>query len=283
VNSDGRSLGILERIARMLLPEPDSREALHQILADAHARHVLDSATLGMIEGVLRISEQRARDVMVPRSQMVVVRRDDDLPAMLAVVAESEHSRYPVIGEHRDEVVGILLAKDLLAYVDPARERRFNVKDVLRPAVFVPESKRLDVLLREFRVGRNHMAIVADEYGGVAGLVTIEDVLEEIVGDIEDEYDIDEDEPFIQEAAEGAAQVHALTPIEEFNAHFGTTFSDTEFDTVGGLVLHLFGHVPAAGERVEHAGLAFAVLAADRRRVERLEVRRTSAPEAVDG
>ena len=176
-----------------------------------------------------------------------------------------------------------MLAKDLLAFQDPARARRFNLKDVLRPAVFVPESKRLDVLLREFRVGRNHMAIVADEYGGVAGLVTIEDVLEQIVGEIEDEYDVDEEERFIEPAGEGVALMSALTPIEEFNAHYGSALSDTEFDTVGGLVMQLFGHVPEPGEQAEHAGFRFIVLAADPRRIERLEVRRVDTPELVDG
>lgn len=283
MSSERRRLSLLRRVSRALFGTPLTREVLQDLLAEARSGQVLDAGTVGMIEGVLRVSELRVRDVMVPRAQMVVVRRDDDLAAMVSVVVESEHSRYPVIGDHRDDVVGMLLAKDLLAYLDPTRERRFNLKDVLRPAVFVPESKRLDVLLWEFRVGRNHMAMVADEYGGVAGLITIEDVLEEIVGNIEDEYDIDEAESFIEDRPDGSAQVHALTPIEEFNAHFGSLLDDTEFDTIGGLVVHLLGHVPAVGETVDHGGFHFTVLAADRRRIERLTVSRLGAPELVDG
>ncbi|HEX2797308.1 MAG TPA: transporter associated domain-containing protein, partial [Immundisolibacter sp.] len=183
------------------------------------------------------------------------------------------------------EVVGIVLAKDLLAYLEPGRDKQFNLRDVLRPAVFVPESKRLNVLLREFRQTRNHMAIVVDEYGGVAGLVTIEDVLEQIVGEIEDEYDFDEDETDIQPADDGSALVHGLTPIEDFNAHFGVSFSDEEFDTVGGLLAQQFGHLPEVGERIEYQGFEFEVTAADGRRIEQLRVRRAAvvAAEPDDG
>lgn len=276
--------GLLQRIGHALFGEPIDRDWLMRHLKDAEAAAVLDAGTLTMIEGVLTMGERQVRDIMVPRSQLITMHRDDDLAALVRVVVDSGHSRYPVVGDDRDEVVGILLAKDLLAYLEPGRETPFALRDVLRPAVFVPESKRLNVLLREFRQTRNHMAIVVDEYGGVAGLVTIEDVLEQIVGEIEDEYDFDEDEADIQPADDGSALVSGLAAIEDFNAHFGAAFSDEEFDTVGGLLVQQLGHLPEAGERVAYDGFDFEVTAADARRIAQVRVRRSVIePEPDDG
>ncbi len=270
-NSDAH-YGLLQRIGHALFGEPIDRDGLMRHLKDAEAAAVLDAGTLRMIEGVLTMGERQVRDIMVQRSQMVVMHRDQSLVTLVQVVVANGHSRYPVIGEDRDEVVGCLLAKDLLAYLEPSQDAAFTLRDVLRPTVFVPESKRLNVLLREFRQTRNHMAIVVDEYGGVAGLVTIEDVLEQIVGEIEDEYDFDEDETDIEPAQDGSAQVHGLTPIEDFNAHFGVSFSDAEFDTVGGLLAQQFGHLPEVGERIDYEGFEFEVTAADGRRIEQVRV-----------
>jgi magnesium and cobalt transporter len=263
----------LERIGHALLGEPRDRQELIELLRDAESRRLLAPDVLAMIEGAFQVSEMRVRDVMVPRAQMVVLERDAPLDALLATVIESGHSRFPVTGESRDEVVGILLAKDLLPYLAGDRSDPFNIRESLRPAVFVPESKRLNVLLREFRSTRNHMAIVVDEYGGVAGLVTIEDVLEQIVGEIDDEYDVGEDETFIKRLTDGEYTVKALTPIEDFNEAFATAFSDEEFDTVGGLVLKAFGRLPVRGDTVVIGELQFEVLHADARRVHLLKVR----------
>jgi magnesium and cobalt transporter len=263
----------LERIGHALLGEPRDRQELIELLRDAESRRLLAPDVLAMIEGAFQVSEMRVRDVMVPRAQMVVLERDAPLDALLATVIESGHSRFPVTGESRDEVVGILLAKDLLPYLAGDRSDPFNIRESLRPAVFVPESKRLNVLLREFRSTRNHMAIVVDEYGGVAGLVTIEDVLEQIVGEIDDEYDVGEDETFIKRLTDGEYTVKALTPIEDFNEAFATAFSDEEFDTVGGLVLKAFGRLPVRGDTVVIGELQFEVLHADARRVNLLKVR----------
>jgi magnesium and cobalt transporter len=260
----------LERLGQALAGEPKDRQELIELLRDAQRRNLLDADALGMIESVLQVSELQVRDIMIPRAQMVVVNRDDTAAAILAVIVESGHSRFPVIGENRDEVVGILLAKDLLRYRLDAGQR-FDIRDLLRPAVFIPESKRLNVLLNEFRASRNHMAIVVDEYGGVAGMVTIEDVLEQIVGDIADEHDIEEGS-FIRRRSETVYIIKALTPVEDFNAYFGTGFSDEEFDTIGGLVTHAFGHLPKRGETVTLSQLRFKVLRADSRRVQLLEL-----------
>ncbi len=224
-----------------------------------------------MMEGALDVSEMQVRDVMIPRSQMVVVHEDSDLDSCLPLILESGHSRFPVIGEDKDEVEGILLAKDLLHHFGNGGNE-FDLSKVLRPAAIIPESKRLNVLLRDFRASRNHMAIVVDEYGGVAGLVTIEDVLEEIVGEIDDEHDIAEDAN-IKKIADNRYTVHALTPIEEFNENFETSLSDDECDTVGGLVLAEFGRLPESGEHVDILGFEFKVLNADSRRVHLLEAR----------
>jgi magnesium and cobalt transporter len=260
-----------ERISHALLGEPRDRDQLLETLREAQARNLLDADALTMIEGVLQVSEMQVRDIMIPRSQMVVLDRDDPVEEMLSLIVRSGHSRFPVIGESRDEVVGILLAKDMLWYYMEGRKDGFNIRELLRPAAFIPESKRLNVLLKEFRSSRNHMAIVVDEYGGVAGIVTIEDVIEQIVGEIEDEHDIEEG-TFILEHSPTRFTVKALTPIEDFNERFGTRFSDEEFDTVGGLLLNTLGHMPMRGETVPIDGLAFKVLRADNRRIHLLQV-----------
>ena len=265
--------GWLERLGHALLGEPRDRQELIELLRDAEQRHLLDPDVLAMVEGAFQVSEMQVRDVMVPRAQMVAVERDAPFEEILRTVTESGHSRFPVIGESRDEVVGILLAKDLLPPLAQTRPGPFNIREWLRPAVFVPESKRLNVLLRDFRSTRNHMAIVVDEYGGVAGLATIEDVLEQIVGEIDDEYDVGEDEGFIRRHGDGEFIVKALTPIEEFNEAFGTELSDAELDTVGGLLLKAFGRLPERGDRVSLGGLDFEVLNADGRRVHLVKVR----------
>jgi magnesium and cobalt transporter len=261
----------LRRLVDSLTGEPRDLEQLTGVLEDARERGLIDTDVLAMLEGVLQVSEIQVRDVMVPRSQMVVVQRDEPPEKILPVVIESGHSRFPVVGEDRDEVAGILLAKDLLRYFAQDEDSQFDIREVLRPAVFIPESKRLNVLLKEFRISHNHMAIVVDEYGGVSGLLTIEDVLEQIVGDIGDEYDVDESEG-IRREGERTFSVPALTRIEDFNETFGTRFSDEEFDTIGGLVLHELGRMPRRGEAIEIGGLELKVQRVDRRRIETLRV-----------
>ena len=251
--------------------EARDRAELTDDLREAGGRGVIDADALTMIEGVLGVGDLQVRDIMVPRSQMVVLDRDDTPEKVLPVIVESGHSRFPVIGEDRDQVVGLLLAKDLLRYFSEGGRDDFDMRDLLRPAVFVPESKRLNVLLKEFRASRNHMAVVVDEYGGVSGLVTIEDVIEEIVGDIADEYDIEEDQT-IRREGERQFAVHALARIEDFNEYFGTSFSDEEFDTIGGLVMHQFGRLPRRGEAVTIGDVEFKVLRSDRRRIDLLRV-----------
>ncbi len=279
-DSDGRPRrGWLARLGHTLKGEIRSREQLDEALQEAARHHVIDNDALAMIEGVLGVSEMQVREIMIPRSQMVVVERDADLQDILRIVVDSAHSRFPAVGENRDEVVGILLAKDLLPLFLHGEEARFNLRDILRPAVFIPESKRLNVLLKEFRASRNHMAIVVDEYGGVAGLVTIEDVLEQIVGEIEDEHDIAED-VYIFEHRNGEYIVKAMTPIEDFNEHFGTDYSDEEFDTIGGLVMHAFAHMPKRGESIRIGDFRFQVLSASNRRIHLLQVSREETPEA---
>ena len=267
----GQAANWLRRLIESLSGEPRDLEQLGEMLTDARDRGLIDADVLAMLEGVLQVSEIQVRDVMVPRSQMVVVSRDDPPEKILPAVIESGHSRFPVVGEDRDDVAGILLAKDLLRYFSEGGEANFDIRECLRPAVFIPESKRLNVLLKEFRVSHNHMAIVVDEYGGVSGLLTIEDVLEQIVGDIGDEYDIDDAEG-IRKEAERTFSVPALTRIEDFNATFGTRFSDDEADTIGGLILHELGRMPRRGEAIEIGGLELKVTRSDRRRIESLRV-----------
>jgi magnesium and cobalt transporter len=266
----------LERIGSLLMREPEDREQLVQLLHSAYDRDLLDADALAMIEGVLQVSEMQARDIMVPRSQMDVIDIADAPDRFVPLVIETGHSRFPVIGENKDDVIGILLAKDLLRYY--AGEEEFNVREMLRPAVFIPGSKRLNVLLKEFRSNRNHMAIVVDEYGGVAGLVTIEDVLEQIVGEIEDEYDYDEPGDNVLPEKGGGFRVKAITEIADFNDAFGTSYSDEDFDTVGGLVISRFGHVPKRGEQIVIDDLRFRVLRADSRRLHVLRVERIREP-----
>ena len=261
---------LLERLSAFLTREPEDRDELLELLHGAFEHKLLDADALSMIEGVLQVSEMTVRDIMIPRAQMDVVSIDDDPSEFLPLVLETKHSRFPVIGENKDDVVGILLAKELLLYY--RNPEGFDLRETLRPAVFVPESKRLNVLLRDFRANRNHIAIVVDEYGGVSGLVTIEDVLEQIVGDIEDEYDFDESEDNIIAEANGRFRVKAQTEIGDFNAHFGTDFADDEFDTVGGLVLQAFGRLPKRGETTTIGDYRFRVIRADSRRLYTLQV-----------
>ena len=279
-DKEGDKPSLLERLTAMLLREPDDREELMDILRGAFERHLLDADALSMIEGVLSVSETTVRDIMIPRSQMDCVSIEDEVPEFIPVVVETRHSRFPVIGESKDDVIGILLAKELLNYY--ANPEAFNLRETLRPAVFIPESKRLNVLLRDFRANRNHIAIVVDEYGGVSGLVTIEDVLEQIVGDIEDEYDFDESHDNIIPEANGRFRVKAQTEIADFNQQFGTTFPDDEFDTVGGLVLRAFGRLPKRGEATTMEGLRFRVLRADSRRLHTLQVERIAPMPPAD-
>ena len=265
---------LLERLSALLMRAPEDRGELLNLLHSAYEKDLLDADALSMIEGVMQVSEMQVRDIMVPRAQMDLIDIDDTPDRFIPHVIATAHSRFPVIDRDRDDVIGILLAKDLLRYY--AGEEEFNVRDMLRPAVFVPESKRLNVLLREFRANRNHMAIVVDEYGGVAGLVTIEDVLEQIVGEIEDEYDLDETEDNVLQEGPNRWRVKAPTEIAAFNETIGTAFSDEEFDTVGGLVLHGFGRLPKRGESVTIEGLRFTVLRADSRRLHLLSVQKLS-------
>ena len=261
----------LARLNKALTGEPQDREQLIELLRDAEKRNLVDAQALAMIEGVLHVGEMQVRDIMVPRAQMVVVQSDKRPEEFIESLIESGHSRFPVIGVSRDEVEGILLAKDLLGYLARGGQEEFSLDDAMRPAVFIPESKRLNVLLREFRENRNHMAIVVDEYGGVAGLVTIEDVLEQIVGEIDDEHDYEESS-FIRRLDSGEYTVKAITPIETFNEYFHTNFSDEEFDTIGGVVIKAFGQLPRRGETTRISGVTFKVLRADKRRVHLLRV-----------
>ena len=267
---------LLERLSSLLLREPEDREQLIGLLHGAFERRLLDAEALSMIEGVLQVSETQVRDVMIPRSQMDMIDVAESPEKFIPFAIETAHSRFPVFEDNRDNVVGILLAKDLLRFY---AEEEFNVREMLRPAVFVPEAKRLNVLLKEFRANRNHIAIVVDEYGGVSGLVTIEDVIEQIVGDIEDEYDFDETEDNILVDRSGRYRVKAVTEIGDFNAHFGTAFSDEDHDTVGGLVVGRFGRVPKRGESIVIEGFGFQVLRADSRKVHALLVEKPKTRE----
>ena len=266
--------GWLERISGMLLREPGNRAQLMALLHAAYERNLFDSDALSMIEGVIQVSEIQARDIMVPRSQMDVIDISERPEKFIPDVIEKAHSRFPVTENDKNNVIGILLAKDLLRYY--AAEEEFDVRDMLRPVVFIPESKRLNVLLRDFRTNRNHIAIVVDEYGGVAGLLTIEDVLEQIVGDIEDEHDFDEVEDNIVQTPSGHYRVKAITEIADFNERLGTELNESDYDTIGGLVLHEFGRLPKRGESVIVGGFKFTVLRADSRRLHTLLVERSN-------
>mgnify|MGYP001764010994 CR=1 FL=1 len=261
-----------ERLSSVLLGEPKDREQLITLLRDAQDRDLLDQEALNMIEGALHVSEMEVCEIMIPRKKMVVIPKEATYKEIINIVIKSQHSRFPVIGEGKDEVMGMLLAKDLLHYqIDASALERFNIRDQLRPVVFIPESKRLNTLLYEFRKSRNHMAMVVDEYGSVVGLVTIEDVLEQIVGDIEDEHDIDE-ASFIRQHNKYTYTVQALTPIGKFNTYFKAALSDEDFDTIGGLVMQAFGHLPTRGESVNIGNLTFTVQRANKRNIQILRV-----------
>ena len=261
-------------LTRALAGGLSERVDLLELLHEANRREVIDADTFAMLEGALSVADLQVRDIMVPRASMVCLRREEPLNRILPAVVESGHSRYPVVDGDRDDVVGILLAKDLLRAMVGGAEARFDMREYLRPAVFVPESKRLNVLLQEFRGKRNHMALVIDEYGGVAGLVTIEDVMEQIVGDIDDEFDVEDDQN-IRVDADGQHSVRGGTRIDEFNEYFKTALSDSEFDTIAGLVMQQFGRVPRRGEAVIIGQHEFRVLRTDRRRIDMLRVATT--------
>jgi magnesium and cobalt transporter len=269
---------LLERISHWLMREPEDREQLIELLHGAYENSLMDADALAMIEGVLQVSEMRVGEIMIPRAQMGIVDINDSPETFIPFVIETAHSRFPVIDKDRDDIIGILLAKDLLRHY---AEADADIRGMLRPAVFIPESKRLNVLLKEFRSNRNHIAIVVNEYGGVAGLVTIEDVLEQIVGDIEDEFDFDETEDNIIRESDGVFRVKASTEIGDFNVALGTHFSDEEFDTVGGLIVSRFGHLPKRGESVKFDGFQFSVLRADSRRLHAVRVTRLPLEEDI--
>jgi len=258
--------------------KPDDQTQLIELIRDAAQRHILDAEALAIVEGALNVSDMQARDIMIPRSQVVMVSKDANAEDTLKLITETAHSRFPVIDDDRDDVIGILLAKDLLSAVVSNSKFDFDLRELLRPAVFIPESKRLNVLLREFRARRNHMAIVVDEYGGVAGIITIENVLEQIVGEIEDEHDIDDDAPILKRS-ETSYTIKALTSIEDFNEAFDSEWSDADFDTIGGYVVNQFGHMPERDEKIIIEDFQFTVVRADNRRVHLLEMDILAEPE----
>jgi hemolysin (HlyC) family protein len=264
----------VDKISHLLTGEPQDLDDLLEILREAREKRLLDTDALSMIEGVLQVSEMRVRDIMIPRIQMVVVPRDAELDTIFPLVLESAHSRFPVIEDDRSKVVGILLAKDLLAHA--LQNKHLKVEEIMRPVNFVPESKRLNVLLKEFRTNRDHMAIVIDEYGLAAGLVTIEDVLEQIVGEIEDEYDEQEDEGYISQRSENEFMVKALTPIEEFDDYFSTHLETDEYDTVGGFIVSQMEHMPKKGESLVVDNLRFEIISADNRRLHLIKLKKTT-------
>ncbi len=260
----------LERIAAIFTAEPQDLSDLQAIITEANARALIDTDTKGMLQGVLAISKMRARDIMVPRSQMATIDIDQPLEEYLPILLENNHSRYPVVNEDKDHIEGILIVKDILQYaLKPQTE--WQLRDILRPAVIIPESKRVDALLKDFRQQRYHMAIVVDEYGGVSGLITIEDILEQIVGEIEDEHDEIEGSD-IRKLGSHVFLVSALTPLDEFNEAFATSFDEDEASTIGGIVLHAFGHMPVKGESISLGGLTFKVNKANNRRLVQLQV-----------
>jgi magnesium and cobalt transporter len=272
----GDERGLFGRIAQAFSSEPRSRADIQEILRLAVENDIIDADAQSIIEGAMEVADMQARDIMIPRPQMEVIKAEASLEEILPQITRSGHSRYPVIGENADDVLGILLTKALLPQILEDNAESFDIRSLLRQTVVVPESKRLNVLLREFRENRNHMAIVIDEYGGVAGLVTIEDVLEEIVGEIEDETDEAEDQ-FIRRISDDDFFVRALTPIEDFNEYFDVDLSDEEFDTIGGLVMHAFGHVPTRNEITQIEGFEFKVINADQRKIHSLRLRPPAA------
>ena len=255
---------LIERLSHFLLRGPEDREQLFELLKSSYEKNLMDADSLSMIEGVLQVSEMQVRDIMIPRSQMDVIDISHPPEKFIPFVIETAHSRFPVIEDDKNDVIGILLAKDLLKYY---AGDEFEIRDMLRPTVFIPESKRLNVLLKEFRGSRNHIAIVVDEYGGVSGMVTIEDVLEQIVGEIEDEFDFDETEDNIIQDKNGHYRVKASTEIEDFNEYFNVNFSNEEFSTIGGLIIHAFGHLPKRDEKITFEGFKITILRADSRKL----------------
>lgn len=265
----------LKRLMRWLPnPRAETKADVLENLRIAEQDGILARDAYDMMQRVMHVSELKVRDIMIPRSNMVSIEKDEDLDRCLDVMVESAHSRFPVVDNERDQIIGILLAKDLLRYFDDDNKQKFNLRDLTRPVVFVPESKRLNVLLSDFRENRNHMAVVVDEYASVAGLVTIEDVLEQIVGDIEDEHDFEDEESMIREVSEEETIIKAVLPVDEFNQHFGTKLIETSSDTVGGLISQTMGHVPQRGEQVEIDDLQFEIVHADSRRVHLISVKR---------
>jgi magnesium and cobalt transporter len=262
----------LRRITQTLAGEPQDREALVARMHEARDNGLIDGEAVAMLEGVLDVADLQVRDIMVPRAQMAFVRRDEPAADILARVIESGHSRLPVMDDDRDDIVGILLAKDLLRLSVAGEQQPFDIREFMRPAVFVPESKRLNMLLKDFRRNRNHMAMVVDEYGGVSGLVTIEDVIEQIVGEIDDEFDIEGDDQNIHKEAEHQYAVRGVTRLEEFNEYFGTKLQDEDFDTVAGLIMKTLGRLPRRGETVTLEGLEVRVVHVNRRRIDLLRV-----------
>jgi magnesium and cobalt transporter len=263
--------GVRGWLSDMFSEAPDDVAALLEVIQDATERQLIDVDALNIIVGALHVADMHARDIMIPRSALVVVHEDQQPAELLPLVIDSKHSRFPVVGDDVDDIKGILHAKDLLSLVLEGDGQRFDIKDFIRPAAVIPESKRLNVLLEEFRANRNHMALVVDEYGQISGAVTIEDVLEQIVGEIEDEHDVDDDS-FVKQLEPDSFHVKANTTIEDFNEYFSLNLSDDEFDTIGGIVLQAFGHLPELGESIEVAGLKFEVLNADSRRLRLLRV-----------
>ncbi|CEZ19972.1 putative protein involved in divalent ion export [Candidatus Methylopumilus planktonicus] len=255
---------LIERLSHFLLRGPEDREQLFELLKSSYEKNLMDADSLSMIEGVLQVSEMQVRDIMIPRSQIDVIDISHSPEKFIPFVMETAHSRFPVIEDDKNDVIGILLAKDLLKYY---AGDDFDIRDMLRPAVFIPESKRLNVLLKEFRGSRNHIAIVVDEYGGVSGMVTIEDVLEQIVGEIEDEFDFDETEDNIIQDKNGHYRVKASTEIEDFNEYFNVSFSNDEFSTIGGLIIQAFGHLPKRDEKITFQGFKITILRADSRKL----------------
>lgn len=275
---DNKTNPLVKRFLQYLHHSPQTKEQLIELLDEAQKNQLLDTDALQMMKGVLAVSNKQARDIMVPRPQMIVVHHDTAPVDAIPTIIQARHSRFPVIGESRDKVLGILLAKDLLPFSFKKKTGHKTVQELIRPATFIPESKRLDALLKEFRLNRNHMAIVVDEYGGVAGLVTIEDVLEQIVGDIIDEYDITEKEPNIKRIEKDTFYVKALTPIAEFNQYFQATFSDEEYDTIGGLLLQQFGHMPKRAEKTILGAHQFTIVKASHRGIILLRVEQLVEP-----
>ena len=274
ISSGSADNSLLKKIIKVFSPNPSSSDEVADMLRSAENESIIDASALQIMEGALKVSDLQAREIMIPRSQMNVIEEDFSLEQVLEMVIQSQHSRFPVVGESADDVLGILLAKELLPLVLSGKES-FNLKSLLRPATIIPESKRLNILLQEFREHRYHMAIVVDEYGGVSGLLTIEDVLEEIVGEIEDETDEEEAEQ-ISKINDNLYRIEAITEIDDFNEYFDIGFSDDEFDTVGGLVVHKFGRLPDIGESVSIENFDFKVIDGDNRKINLLEVRKNN-------